>query len=239
MASDARRTMGLGEHPAEGLYLVLEEIYGVKIFHMDLGDTGSAACAVSEEFGEAILLNKRSPRWRRNHDLAHELFHLLTWKFFKHAEGICEPTEQEEKLPTCFAGNLLLPTDAVSAAISKATDAQGRVPFSKLDKVAREFDVSLESLFWRMHFLYGSFDEDKTKSLVDRAREYLKTVPPRYDPKPPLFPDRYQALAIKALQNGDISLGRFAKFLKISRKEAEHYLSGREPDYAEVSAFVA
>lgn len=239
MASKARSLMGLGERPGESLYCVLQEVYGVKIFHMDLGGTGAAACAVSPEFGQAILLNKRSARWRRNHDLAHEVFHLLTWEFFKHAEGICEPTKQEEKLATCFAGNLLLPTDAVRAAIDKVTDNQGRIPFSKLDKVAREFDVSLESLFWRMHFLYGMFDEAKTKNLTDRAREYLKTAPSRHDPEPPLFPDRYRALAIRALQDGAISVGRYAKFLKISRKEAERYIGGREPDYAQVPAPVA
>ena len=118
MASQARKTMGLGDRPGESLLRILEEIFSVKIFHLDIGSAGCAACAKSEEFGEAILLNKKCSRWRRNHDLAHELFHLLTWNRFRRAEGICEPEDQEDKFATCFAGNLLLPIGEVSTAIS-------------------------------------------------------------------------------------------------------------------------
>lgn len=238
LASDTRHIMGLGERPGESLHWTLEEVYGVKIFYMDLGQAGIAACAVSDEFGEAILLNNNCPRWRRNHDLAHELFHLLTWEFFKHIEGICEPTKQEEKFATCFAGNFLLPTEVVSTAIDKAADEDGKIPFSKLDSIAREFDVSLESLFWRMHFLY-KWPEATTKEYVERAKEYVKTAPRIDDSRAPLFPQRYRALAIKALHEGEVSLGRFAQFMRISRTDAESYLAGREPDYAMVSTSIS
>lgn len=233
MASIARRTMGLGDRPGESLYWVLDEVFDIKIFHLDLGAAGVAACAVSDEFGKGILLNVRCSRWRRNHDLAHELFHLLTWDRFGHRDGVCEPTKQEEKYATCFAGNLLLPEEEARAAVTKAADKDGRIPFGKLDSIAREFDVSLESLLWRMHFLFDLMEET-TKSLVDAARDYVQTVPRSDSPDPPVFPERYRSLAIRALQRGEISLGRFAKFMKMSRKEAERYVGGREPDYAEV-----
>lgn len=233
MASEARHIMGLGERPGESLYRVLEEVLCLKIFHLDLGEEGTAACAVSEAFGQAILLNQGCVRWRRNHDLAHELFHLLTWERFKHNEGICEPSEQEEKFATCFAGNLLLPAEPVENAILKSCDAEGKVAFDKLDTIAREFDVSLESLFWRMHFLFG-WKEDKTKDYIEKSKGH---TPPREDAsRPPLFPERYRALAINALQEGEISLGRFAEFMKITRAEARQHLTGKDPEYAQVPA---
>jgi Zn-dependent peptidase ImmA (M78 family) len=235
MASGIRGLMGLGERPGVSLYRILEEVYYVKIFQMDLDDKGVAACAVSEKFGEGILLNKNCSRWRRNHDLAHELFHLLTWTRFRHPEGICEPDEQEEKLATCFAGNLLLPTEAVTTAINKATDKDGKIPFNKLDNIAREFDVSLESILWRMTLLFH-WEEPRTNGYIQEAKEYVKTVDRKNDSKPSLFPERYRALAIKALQSGEISLGRFAKFMQMNRKEAEKYVAGRETCYAEVPA---
>ena len=234
MASMARRVMGLGARPGESLYWVLEEVFNIKIFHLDLGLAGVAACAVSDDFGKGILLNLQCSRWRRNHDLAHELFHLLTWGRFRQEEGMCTPTDQEEKFATCFAGNILLPDEEVRAAITKSVDNKGRIPFSRLDNIAREFDVSLESLLWRMHFLFSS-NEQKTTDLIEKAREYVKSVHRSDSPPPPLFPERYRSLAIKALQQGEISLGRFVKFMKISRKDAEQYIGGREPDYAEVS----
>jgi Zn-dependent peptidase ImmA (M78 family) len=237
MASEAGKIMGLGDRPGESLYRVLEEVYDIKIFHLDLGTSGVAACAVSDEFGQAILLNKGCSRWRRNHDLAHELFHLLTWERFGHSEGICEPTEQEEKFATCFAGNLLLPRGPVVTEISKAADNEGNISFVALDTIARKFDVSLESLFWRMYFLFN-FKEEEIRKYVDNAKEYVKTTKREDDSKPPLFPQRYRALAIKTLQNGDISLGRFAKLLKTNRKEAEKYIARKEPNYAKVPASV-
>ena len=233
MASMARRVMGLGERPGESLYWILEEVFNIKIFHLDLGLAGVAACAVSDDFGKGILLNLQCCRWRRNHDLAHELFHLLTRDRFRHEAGMCTPTDQEEKFATCFAGNLLLPDEEARAAVIKAIDDEGRVPFNKLDNIAREFDVSLESLLWRMHFLFN-FNEKTTTKLIEKAKEYAKSAPRSDSPPPPLFPERYRSLAIKALQQGEISLGRFAKFMKITRREAERYVGGREPDYAEV-----
>jgi len=233
LSNDIRKILGLGDWPGESLHVVLEEVYGVKIFHLDLGGKGTAACAVSEEFGDAILLNEKCKSWRRNHDLAHELFHLLTWKYFRHDEGILGPTEQEEKYATCFAGNLLLPTDIVKTAIAKAADKEGKIPFDQLDRIAREFCVSLESLLWRMHFLFNWKEED-TKSSIDKAAQYVKTAPREDQNSPVKYPKRYRALAIKALHDGEISLGRFAKFMEISRTEAEIYLSKGEFGYAEV-----
>jgi len=233
MASAARGTIGLGDRPGESLCRILEEVFGLKIFHLDLGAEGTAACAVSEGFGQAILLNKQCVRWRRNHDLAHELFHLFTWQRFGHTEEICEPSDQEEKFATCFAGNLLLPAEPVKVAILKSCDTEGKVAFDKLDTISREFDVSFESLLWRMHFLFG-WEEAKTKDYIARSKSY---TPPREDsPQPPLFPERYRALAIKALQAGEISLGRFAEFMRITRAEAQQHLTGKDPEYAQISA---
>lgn len=235
LAYDARREMGLGERPGEILNVVLGETYGVKIFCMNLGSIGTAACACAETFGEAVLLNKTCSRWRRNHDLAHELFHLLTWPRFEHNTGTCEPTPQEEKLATCFAANLLLPEEPVRYSIERRLDDEGQINLYKLDGIAREFDVSLESLMWRMHYLYN-WEETNTRTLIDQAKAYVKDAPREKGPKPPELPERYRALAIRALCTGEISLGRFAQFMKISRQEAANYLDGMESENVQVSA---
>jgi Zn-dependent peptidase ImmA (M78 family) len=233
MADNAREMMGLGDRPGESLHRVLEEVCGVKIFCLDLGSAGVAACAVSLEFGSAILLNSKCAPWRRNHDLAHELFHLLTWDYFKHTEGVCEPSDQEEKFATCFAGNLLLPAKPVRQALYKSAGDKDRLSYEQMDDIAREFDVSLESLIWRMHYLFRC-EESDTFGYLDAAKEYVQTVHRKYDPLPPALPERYRSLAIKAYRNGVISIGRFAKLMKINRTEAEQFIPGREADNAEV-----
>jgi len=233
MASKARDMMGLGQRPGESLYRVLDEVFGVKIFALELDNKGVAACVVSEEFGTGILLNRNCVRWRRNYDLAHELFHLLTWARFGHGEDVCRPRAEEEKLANCFAAHLLLPSETVRSAIFKVVHNNNKGSFEKLDQVAREFDVSLEALLWRMHYLFN-WKELDTNGFIKEAKEYIKAAPRRDDSRPPGLPERYVALASMAVRHGDISLGRFAKIVGIGRREAELYTTGREPDYGEV-----
>jgi len=238
MAGRVRNDMAIGERPGESLYRILEEVYGVKVFHFDLGNKGVAASANGSDFGPAILMNSRCSRWRRNHDLAHELFHLLTWDRFGHAGNTRSPSEAEEKLATCFAGHLLLPEEVVRRDLDRIKSKDGRFPFKDLDEIARRFDVSLESLIWRMHFLF-SWQEQTTQENVERARKYVEWAPRDSSPQPPERPERFKVLAIQALQEGHLSLGRFAEFMGISRKEASRYVSGTEPDYAETAASAA
>ena len=49
----------------------------VKVFHLPLEPTGTAASTYGEAFGMAVLLNSSHVAWRRNFDLAHELFQQI------------------------------------------------------------------------------------------------------------------------------------------------------------------
>jgi transcriptional regulator with XRE-family HTH domain len=73
LARQVRRDLQLGDRPGQCLLAVLEEVCGVKVFHLDFEPSGAAASTVCETFGAAVLLNAKNARWRRNHDLAHEL----------------------------------------------------------------------------------------------------------------------------------------------------------------------
>jgi len=113
LAHDFRNIHGLGERPGQSLLRVVEEICKIKVFHIAFEPSGSAACTLDATFGAAILLNSKNVRWRRNFDLAHELFHLLTWKIFRKPgeESFTEASALEENLATCFAHNLLMPQE--------------------------------------------------------------------------------------------------------------------------------
>lgn len=238
LAKEVRDHLELGDRPGLSLLPVLEEVCGVKVFHLEFEPTGTAASIKSETFGAAVLLNARNVRWRRNFDLAHELFHLLTWDLFqkpRSAEpGVCCADEAEEKRATCFARNLLMPQDAVLAAVNgKTTD--GRLTFEDLFDVARQFDVSVEALLWQMHFLrILSGDTEQVQAMIQRARDLVPLLEDRTDSPPPMLPERYRALAIKALRRGAISTGRFAEYLGISRQKAMRYVEQEVADDEEV-----
>jgi Zn-dependent peptidase ImmA (M78 family) len=235
LAKQVRRDLQLGDRPGQCLLAVLEEACGVKVFHLDFEPSGTAASAVSETFGAAVLLNAKNARWRRNHDLAHELFHLLAWSIFHPAGGLTVTGEWEEKLATAFASSLLMPSEPFASAINLRARA-GKIPMESLFDIAREFDVSVESVLWRMHFVEnrGPKNTDLTKGEIDRAKRLARLLEERESPKPHPWPARYRALAIKALRRGEIAIGRFAEYLAISRHEAMQFVEQEAPDGEEV-----
>jgi len=239
LAKGVLNALNLGDRPALSLPSVLEEVCGVKIFYMDFEPTGTAASAYSKTFGAAVLLNRKNKRWRRNFDLAHELFHLLTWNIFRQnvapdVTSTCA-SEQEEKFATCFARNLLMPADAIRVVIHSKVK-EGRITYGALFDAARQFDVSTEALIWHMSYvgLLQSTEENK-KAMIDQAKALTSRMDERDNTLPPLWPERYRVLAIKAFRHGAISTGRFAEYLNISRQEAMSYVEQEFKEDEEVS----
>ena len=235
LAHDFRTRYGLGERPGQSLLSVLEEICRIKVFHMHFEPSGSAACTVSDRYGAAILLNSTNVRWRRNFDLAHELFHLLTWKIFRQVDGasVIEASEREEKLATCFARNLLMPQEPLRIAIDSQSGGRTKLAFADLFEVARQFDVSVEAVLWQMAFVYKIPKED-IPNLTIKLRKQMAFWDDRQRDVPPHRPLRFEALANEARRKGLISTGRYAEYLGITRREAMRQVEQEAPDDAEV-----
>lgn len=219
LASDVRHMLDLGRQPAASLLSVLEDSCGIRIFHLQFEPTGTAACTRSDDLGMAILLNAGNKRWRRNFDLAHELFHLLTWRVFRNGDRSREAGEREEKFANAFASSLLVPEDALRSAVAVATNSGGSLKHIEIFDIARQFDVSFEALLWRMHTVFNRKRED-TERDVEICRAFRDSVDVREDTDPPQLPARYRALAIRALRQGELSVGRAAEYLGLSRDAA-------------------
>jgi len=231
-AHEVRRLLQLGDHPADCLLRVLEEVCGVKVFHMAFEPTGVAACAVSTTFGGAILLNSGNVRWRRNFDLAHELFHILTWKTFPKAGNRVEAGEMEEKYATCFARNLLMPTEVLRDSVGRAV-RDHKMRLASFFDLAREYDVSVEALIWHITIEYR-LDERTAKRLQEQCEAAKAFFEERRSDTPCERPERFRALALKTLRMGEISIGRFAEYMGISRAEALRYAEQEVVDDEEV-----
>lgn len=225
LARVVRRDLGLGDRPALSLLRVLEEDCGVKVFHLPFEPTGTAACSRSDAFGIAILLNAKNVRWRRNFDLAHELFHVLTWPVFRSTSSM--GSEHEEHLADAFASALLLPEEAVRSALNRRRlDKKLSIP--AVYDLAREFDVSIDALIWRLHTLF-QVNRDYTKKRIEAFRTYAPLYEERAKDAPPMRPERFHALAVTALRSGELAAGRFAEYLGISRGEAMKFVEQEAP----------
>lgn len=221
LAHNFRNTFGLGERPGQSLLRVVEEVCKIKVFHVPFEPTGSAACTYHERFGAAILLNSNNVPWRRNFDLAHELFHLLTWKVFRQVgeQPISLASDAEEKFATCFARNLLMPQEPLRIAINSQVGERTKLSFDDLFEVARQFDVSVEALLWQMRFIFN-LPKDEIQSDIEKLRGKMAFWDKRQKDTPPTRPLRFEALANEALRKGRISAGRYAEYLGITRREA-------------------
>lgn len=235
LAHSFRRHLALGDRPGQSLLRVLEEVCKVKVFHLAFEPTGSAACTFSDRFGVAILLNSNHVRWRRNFDLAHELFHLLTWKIFRQegaADGI-EASPGEEKLATCFARNLLMPEEPFREALERRQGDSGRLGFSQLFEIARQFDVSVEAALWQLGFV-RDIPSDRIRRCIESLSDQMSFWDTRERDNPPERPLRFRAMATQALNSGAISAGRFAEYLGITRREAMQVVEQEAKEDAEV-----
>ena len=215
------RIMELGDIPSASLKKVLEERYFVKVFHLPF--SGSTISTVSPVYGPAVLLNSVSREWRRNFDLAHELFHLITWKSFRNSTSEENyPSENEEKWANTFASRLLLPTDSVKRRIENYIN-NNCISLESLDEIAREYSVSLEALLWRLISLYR-LSPDKVKEIIEGAKENKPRYPARKSDQPDIYPERYCSLAVRALNEGRLSTAQFAKYMGLTYKKAQEYL---------------
>lgn len=221
LAHDFRNKYSLGDRPGQSLLRVLEEVCKVKVFHLAFEPSGSAACTYSDQYGAVVLLNSENVRWRRNFALAHELFHLLTWRVFRtaaNADGAVA-SDREEKLATCFARNLLIPAEALRIAIDARLNDRKTLSFADLFEVARQFDVSVDAILWQMKFVYRT-SEELTQQAIDQVRSQMRFWDDRERDTAPTRPLRFRALARQALSAGRLSTGRYAEYLGISRREA-------------------
>lgn len=101
----------LGPVPAEKLPEAMEQKLGILVLMADAIDgVSGAACRLPDL--DVVLINRHEVAGRRNFDLAHELFHILTWDAMppEHLEEATETSKiRVEQLANSFASALLMP----------------------------------------------------------------------------------------------------------------------------------
>ena len=89
----------------------MEQKLGILVLMADAIDgVSGAACRLPDL--DAVLINRHEVAGRRNFDLAHELFHILTWDAMppEHLEEATETSKiRVEQLANTFASALLMP----------------------------------------------------------------------------------------------------------------------------------
>jgi len=242
LGADIHNFLDLGSRPSLNLLNVLENTLRFKILHLSLGDGVSGASLVDNILGVGILINAKDAPWRRNFDLAHELFHVITWNVFSPEEiGNGTTKTRPEQYADIFASSLLLPEAHLLNALKEtATDNEIRV--IDIIELAKEFGVSTEAVLWRLVNL-KKLKKSQAQRVLDnpKFRDLDRSMRRRLYSGDRLskFPSRFISLACRCLMEGKISRGAFAEYLEIDRAEIDDYLDAAgfvEGNYAKIAA---
>jgi Zn-dependent peptidase ImmA (M78 family) len=192
----------------------MERKLGILVLMVDtIKGVSGAACRLPDL--DAVLINRHEIAGRRHFDLAHELFHILTWDTMPpdHVEDSGEQSKNRvEQLANSFASALLMPTQVLQRFEPWSGDL---VP--RLNRAANALQVTATALKWRLVAI-GKLESETAKKISDAALRNNGELPPLisnpFEP-PPLFSKPFVEVIALAISEGRLSARRAADLLDV------------------------
>lgn len=217
----------LGDRPAESLQSAMERELDAVVLSVD-SPPGISGAASQVPGLNAVLVNRLEPEGRRSYDLAHELFHLLTWDVMppERVEPVSVPHggkgNRVEQLAENFAAALLMPA-AIMRQRWESRNSSGDI-HDWLNDTAADLRVSAVACKWRLHNLSFLSKAD----VLDISDQRLVASGRTPDAAPPvrLFSERFVQRIASALDAGRLSVRRAASLLALSIHELAALLQG-------------
>ena len=217
----------LGPVPALRLADVMERELGILVLMVDVSDgISGAACRLPEL--DAVLIAHREVAGRRHFDLAHELFHILTWDTMppEHSEEARETGgNRVEQLANNFAAALLMPVGALERPSGWSHLVPGDL-IARLNSAADDLYVTSSALRWRLVAL-GELTAAAARSLPEPAlrnngHDAVEA------PLPPLFSKPFVEVLALAIDKGLVSVRRAAALLDATVEDLSQIFTAHE-----------
>jgi Zn-dependent peptidase ImmA (M78 family)/DNA-binding XRE family transcriptional regulator len=202
----------LGDITAVRLAEVMERELGILVLNVDAFEgISGAACRLPEL--DVVLINRDEVIGRRHFDLAHELFHILTWDAMppEHSEEARETGgNRVEQLANSFASAVLMPAAVVDGFCDWAKISEDELP-ARLNAAAKALQVTGSALKWRLVALErlkpGVARAVPDAALRHNGRDVAKVAPPA------LFSKPFMEVIALAVDQGRVSARRAAGLL--------------------------
>ena len=223
VASSERNRLGLGDGPLLPLRDTLESDLGLRVFVIDLPSRVAGLFSYTEELGGCIAVNARHPAERRRWSMAHEYGHFLTNRFQSEVSllGSQRRVPPTERFADAFARCLLMPAPGLRRRFNELSRAvDGKVTAAEVCRVAHQYVVSVEAMMLRLEELRvlpgGTWDRLRDRGFkVREAQDMLGLAP--HPSNDQLLPLRYQYLAARASEEGEVTEGQLARLLRVDR----------------------
>lgn len=217
----------LGSCPAETLCLAMERHASILVLHVDT-PPGVSGAASRVPGLNCVLVSRRDPERRRNFDLAHELFHLLTWDTMppERAEDVNVPRDGKgwrvERLAENFAAAVLMPEKILRRRWDRQPGETDT--YRRINEIADDFRVSGVACKWRLYNL-GVLTKSDLTEIDDRC---LAADGYSNDPLPevPEFSKAFINRVVVALETGRLSVKRTASLLGLSLPDLASLIRG-------------
>lgn len=207
--------LDLGPVPSARLADTMSEKLSTLVLMIDAQPGISGAACLLQDLG-AALVNRHEAPGRRNFDLAHELFHVLTWDALspEHIDGTGSTKAQRrvETMADHFAAALLMPRHVLDKLDGPVTDA------GWLNATATALGVSAVALKWRLTSL-GRIRPDVAKAFDDSLLRNNGRGPGEMGDPPPLFGRQFMSVMGAGIEKGHVSVRRLAKLLDVTVDE--------------------
>ena len=201
--------LDLGPVPALRLVPAMEAELGILVLMVDAQEgISGAACRLPEL--DAVLIARGEIAGRRHFDLAHELFHILTWEAMppEHVEDANDfGGNRVEQLANNFAAAVLMPASALRE-FDDCMRFDNDELVARLNAVADELAVTSSALRWRLAAL-RRLTKARAKAIPEDALRNNGREAASSD-APALFSKPFVELLAAALEKGFISVRRAA-----------------------------
>jgi XRE family transcriptional regulator, fatty acid utilization regulator len=213
------REYELGDVPALRLAEVMEQELGILALMVDpIDGVSGAACRLPEL--DAVLINRAEVPGRRNFDLAHELFHILTWDAMppEHIEEV-QPRRRTrvEQLADNFASAVLMPAPVLDRW-GDWTGLRGKALLDQLNSAADELQVTSSALRWRLVSL-DRLDHALAREIPEEWLRHNGRERPVAVPLPPLFSRSFVEVIARTIDDGRVSARKATGLLGLSMEE--------------------
>lgn len=206
------RSLELGDVPAAKLAQALEERWDTLVLYVNaLAGVSGAACKTGAM--NAVIINRQESEGRQNFDLAHEVFHLITWSKMRpeRIEGEVELTKSYKRIEALadnFAAGLLMPAQSLERYVAEnPLPRDTALLLQWIRSAASLFMVSGDAMRWRLSCL--KYISKVTAKKLDAAsiRVHSTNAPP------PQFSRRFVEVLGWGIERGHISVRRAAEVI--------------------------
>jgi Zn-dependent peptidase ImmA (M78 family)/transcriptional regulator with XRE-family HTH domain len=204
----------LGDVPSAKLAEVMERQLGILVLMVDaIAGVSGAACRLPDL--DTVLISRSEVAGRRHFDLAHELFHILTWDTMppEHVEESSETSKNRvEQLANNFASAVLMPCEV----LEQHGPWDGKL-VAQLNKVAETLGVTATALKWRL-VAVGKLSGADAKTIPDASLRN-NGVKAKTGKTPALFSRPFLEVVTLAIDEGRISLRKAVDLLDTTIEE--------------------